>query len=279
MSVEMMNESEGIPHWTNKVALWRGLQNAINDGIVFCWPIETPSGLWLYPTVDGFNTVEQEGEYGWKDYGRYRGDVLVKRDGRPVAAHEIEASQLVTGRKIADAHRLGIDIVLHGGNGRPFAKGGVGGDQPRIFVAPQNRHKVRMFNRAVADAYQRLCAAPDPVGSISQRGSGPFQRLTDVEGCYPAVLEINGREAPRVAGRTIRPDTMYGLLTVLLYLTFKQSTDPGVREMAVRHRKNFTEAMAYSQSRPQVWCRALPAVWLGKPLPQVEIKYDLGSAE
>ena len=45
MSVEMMNESEGIPHWTNKVALWRGLQNVINEGICFCWPIETQSGL------------------------------------------------------------------------------------------------------------------------------------------------------------------------------------------------------------------------------------------
>ena len=126
----------------------------------------------------------------------------------------------------------------------------------------------------VDDAYRQLCAAPSPVGRTSLRGTGPFERLHDVEGRYPAVLEINGREAPKVAGRTIRPDTMYGLLIALRYLTFKQSTDPYVRERVVRGQNNFTKAMAYSQSHPQIWCRALPSAWLGESLPQVKIKCD-----
>lgn len=154
-----MENVEGIPHFANKSVTRKWLDYRLRKNLPTFLFFENSDGFMMANITDGVSEVVEEGEWGWRNQGPYRADVLLKDDrGQPRVALEVVHHHPVDAEKLFDADRCHLDVYEIEGGYPPFSKKGL--KILRGHVASRNQRKHRRFTQRIIDLYGAIRNPP-----------------------------------------------------------------------------------------------------------------------
>ncbi len=155
-----MDYGEGIPHFANKVVMWKRLDNLRKRSEDFYIFYDHEDRRYMSAVLNGVTEALIEGEFGWAKKAPYRADVLLERGKEPLSAIEITHTSEPSGDKLREAARLGIDVYEIEGGQPPFSKPGL--KVLKAHIAPRNWKAHQQFTQRMIDLYAEIANPSNP---------------------------------------------------------------------------------------------------------------------